>query len=46
MVEFPDGTFMAFYPAFLDLSHKDCLVIGGGVLALHKTRAFVELGAR
>ena len=37
---------MAFYPAFLDLSHKDCLVIGGGVLALHKTRAFVELGAR
>lgn len=36
---------MAFYPAFLDLSRKDCLVIGGGELALHKTRAFVELGA-
>jgi hypothetical protein len=35
---------MGFYPAFLNLSGKECLVVGGGRLALHKTRRFARGG--
>lgn len=37
---------MPFYPAFLDLKGKACLVVGGGRLAFHKTEALVRSGAR
>ncbi|MBK8575293.1 MAG: bifunctional precorrin-2 dehydrogenase/sirohydrochlorin ferrochelatase [Elusimicrobia bacterium] len=37
---------MGFYPAFLNLSGKECLVVGGGRLALHKTEDLLEAGAQ
>lgn len=37
---------MGFYPAFLNLSGKHCLVVGGGDLALHKTLDLRAAGAR
>jgi siroheme synthase-like protein len=37
---------MGFYPAFLNLSGKECLVVGGGLLALHKTEDLRAAGAR
>lgn len=37
---------MGFYPAFLNLSKKECLVVGGGRLALHKTQDLLSAGAR
>lgn len=37
---------MGFYPAFLNLSGKHCLVVGGGRLALHKTEDLRTAGAR
>ncbi len=50
MVEFGRGerrlARMPFYPAFLNLSGKECLVVGGGRLALHKAESLVLSGAR
>jgi siroheme synthase-like protein len=37
---------MGFYPAFLNLTGKECLVVGGGRLALHKTQDLRSAGAR
>ncbi len=37
---------MGFYPAFLDLSRKPCLVVGGGAVALQKTKSLKAAGAR
>ena len=37
---------MGFYPAFLNLSGKECLVVGGGRLALHKTEDLRTAGAQ
>lgn len=37
---------MGFYPAFLNLSGKECLVVGGGILALHKTADLHAAGAK
>ena len=34
------------YPVFLDLHGRDVLVIGGGAVALRKTRGLLEAGAR
>ncbi|MBL0349195.1 MAG: bifunctional precorrin-2 dehydrogenase/sirohydrochlorin ferrochelatase [Elusimicrobia bacterium] len=37
---------MGFFPAFLDLSGKECLVVGGGAVALQKTRDLTAARAR
>lgn len=34
------------YPAFLNLSDKECLVVGGGKVAERKTATLIEYGAR
>ncbi len=36
----------SYYPAFLDLSGRKCVVFGGGHVALRKVRMLLEFGAR
>ena len=36
----------AYYPIFLDIEGKKCVVVGGGQVALRKVRALVDHGAR
>lgn len=36
---------MRYYPVFLDLQGRDCLVIGGGEVATEKVRALLDAGA-
>ncbi len=35
-----------YYPIYVDICNKNCLVIGGGTVALRKTRALLDAGAR
>ena len=37
---------MDYYPAFLDLRGRNCLVAGGGIIAERKVESLVECGAR
>ncbi|MGQ9487582.1 MAG: precorrin-2 dehydrogenase/sirohydrochlorin ferrochelatase family protein [Armatimonadota bacterium] len=37
---------MQYYPVFLDLRERDCLVIGGGEVAANKIRALLDAGAQ
>jgi len=37
--------FPAYYPVFLDISDRVCVVIGGGQVALRKVKALIECGA-
>ena len=37
---------MDYYPAFLDLRGRNCLVVGGGIIAERKVESLVECGAR
>ena len=36
---------VSYYPAFLDVSDRRCVVVGGGPVALRKVRALLERGA-
>lgn len=36
----------SFFPIFVDLNDKECLVIGGGNIALRKTEKLLEYGAK
>ncbi len=37
---------MRYYPVFLDLQARDCLVIGGGKVATEKVHALLDAGAK
>jgi len=37
---------MKYYPAFLDVSKKQCLVVGGGAVGTRKVRTLLECDAR
>lgn len=37
---------MKYYPMFMDLAGRDCLVVGAGAIAARKARSLVECGAR
>jgi uroporphyrin-III C-methyltransferase/precorrin-2 dehydrogenase/sirohydrochlorin ferrochelatase/precorrin-2 dehydrogenase/sirohydrochlorin ferrochelatase len=36
---------MAYFPMFVDLKNKLCLVVGGGTIALRKVRVLLDFGA-
>ncbi|MEW6078208.1 MAG: bifunctional precorrin-2 dehydrogenase/sirohydrochlorin ferrochelatase [Thermodesulfobacteriota bacterium] len=37
---------MKYYPVFLDVSNRQCLVVGGGSVGTRKVKSLVECGAR
>ena len=37
---------MKYYPLFMDLDGRDCLVVGAGAVAARKARSLLECGAR
>jgi precorrin-2 dehydrogenase/sirohydrochlorin ferrochelatase len=37
---------MRYYPAFLDVNARQCLVVGGGTVGTRKVRTLLECGAR
>ncbi|HEV8344551.1 MAG TPA: NAD(P)-dependent oxidoreductase, partial [Candidatus Binatia bacterium] len=37
---------MKYYPVFLDVQGRRCLVVGGGGVAQRKVRGLVEAGAQ
>jgi siroheme synthase-like protein len=36
---------MDFFPIFLDIRNRACLVVGGGVIAARKTESLLRAGA-
>lgn len=37
---------MAYFPMFVDMKNKNCLIIGGGLVALRKVRMMLEFEAK
>lgn len=37
---------MAYFPMYIDLEYQDCLVVGGGAVALRKIKVLLDFGAR
>lgn len=35
-----------YFPLFIDLNEKECLVVGGGKIALRKTKTLLDYGAK
>ena len=36
---------MPYFPLFVDLAGKDCLIVGGGTVAVRKSRSLLDFGA-
>ena len=36
---------MPYFPLFVDLAGKDCLIVGGGTVAVRKARSLLDFGA-
>ncbi|MGL4946043.1 MAG: precorrin-2 dehydrogenase/sirohydrochlorin ferrochelatase family protein [Cetobacterium sp.] len=36
----------SFFPLFVDLNNKSCLVVGGGNIALRKVKSLIDYGAK
>lgn len=36
---------MAYFPMFVEISNKKCLIVGGGKIALHKAQVMSDFGA-
>ena len=36
---------MGYFPFFVDLSGRKCLIVGGGTIALRKAQSVLEYGA-
>ena len=37
---------MSYFPMFIELEGRSCLVVGGGQIALHKVRVLLDFGAK
>lgn len=37
---------MAYFPMFIDIEHKPCLIVGGGKVAFRKARVLLDFGAK
>lgn len=37
---------MSYFPLFMELKDRDCLVVGGGRVAWHKVKVLMDFGAR
>ena len=37
---------MAYFPMFVDITESNCLVVGGGDVALRKVNVLLDFGAR
>ena len=37
---------MSYFPMFIELQDKNCLIVGGGQIALHKVRVLRDFGAK
>ncbi|MCJ8341652.1 MAG: bifunctional precorrin-2 dehydrogenase/sirohydrochlorin ferrochelatase [Cetobacterium sp.] len=35
-----------YFPLFIDLNEKECLIVGGGKIALRKTKTLLDYGAK
>ena len=36
---------MAYFPMFVDIKKKKCLIVGGGTVALRKVQVLLDFGA-
>ena len=36
---------MAYFPMFVDIEKKKCLIVGGGTVALRKVQVLLDFGA-
>ncbi len=37
---------MAYFPFFVDIENQDCLIVGGGIVALRKVEVLIDYGPR
>ena len=37
---------MAYFPMFIEIENKNCLIVGGGTVALRKVQVLLDFGAK